>query len=480
MDEFKFSAKDFDAITTFEMYKKKSISSKKAAEELCCSERTFFRKYKKYVEKGAKSLLKVPRKKGSKFNAKCIVNLFKNEYLGFSIQHFKEKLDSEKNIKISYASLYRILKSDDVYSPYVQKKTIRNAKKAANSILKSDKNEKQPLQDFNIFIVEKPTNRIPKGDKAGFLIQMDASSATFFGDIKTHLHLAIDVCTGTFVGAILDYQETTKAYYIVLKQIFLNYGLPENILTDNRSCFVSTKCKKDTITSNGHVQIEYALRNLNIHLETTSLPTKKAIIERANGTFQRRLCAELHQKKIENLNDANEFIINKFLPEMNKLFGNKKCSENLYRPKLTEDDANLALSICFIRSFDKAGTISFEGEKYLPGIANSNGETKFIRTIKPKTQCMFIIALNDTKYISVDGTIFRAFKVNDMPLDYLNYASPNTYKLERSSFAENSKIIKEFNKQKYTPWRTDMYKLFLNKKSKQLNNIDKNTDKLNE
>ena len=465
-----FSQEDYFEIAIFEQYKRKVIKACEAANELDCSTRTFYRKYKKYLESGLKSLIKPPRKRESKFDSNSLVELYKNEYYGFSIEHFKEKLKLDKNIDVSYATVYRALRSSFVLSPYAQRKTIRKAKKDSIPELKYVKNEVKPLENSNIYITEKPTNRLPKGDKAGFLIEMDASSATFFGNKITHLHLAVDVCTGNIVGAYLDKQETATAYFNVLKQIFTNYGLPQTILTDNRSCFVSTRSKKDTTTSDGHVQIEYALKSFGVHIETTSQATRKAIIERANGTCQRRLCAELRQKGIETLEAANEYLINHFVPEMNKLFGGRECKENLYGRKIDENEAKIRLCCTFIRSFDKAGTVSFKGKKYYPAIVTEQGEINIIRNIKDKTECVLSVTIDDLKFITIDGHVFKAVPIETLKIDYQNLSSPDVYKLDRTNIATSSEIEKEFKKPKYTPWRTNMFKLFLHKKGKNWSN----------
>ena len=68
----------------------------------------------------------------------------------------------------------------------------------------------------------------------GELLQMDASVHKWFGNQKTYLHAALDDCTGMIVGAYFDYQETLNGYYHITKQFLSKYGIPAQILTDNR------------------------------------------------------------------------------------------------------------------------------------------------------------------------------------------------------------------------------------------------------
>lgn len=73
-----FSQEDYFEIAIFEQYKRKVIKACEAANELDCSTRTFYRKYKKYLESGLKSLIKPPRKRESKFDSNSLVELYKN------------------------------------------------------------------------------------------------------------------------------------------------------------------------------------------------------------------------------------------------------------------------------------------------------------------------------------------------------------------------------------------------------------------
>ena len=66
---------------------------------------------------------------------------------------------------------------------------------------------------------------------------MDASVYIWFGNIKTHLHIAIDDATGAILGAYFDRQETLNGYYQVFYQILTKYGIPAEFLTDRRTVF---------------------------------------------------------------------------------------------------------------------------------------------------------------------------------------------------------------------------------------------------
>lgn len=77
---------------------------------------------------------------------------------------------------------------------------------------------------------------------------MDASFYMWFGMIVTALHLAVDKATKKVLYGWFDYQETSRAYYILLMNIILIYGIPKKIKTDKRSSFSTNKINKVNMT----------------------------------------------------------------------------------------------------------------------------------------------------------------------------------------------------------------------------------------
>ena len=68
-----FSQEDYFEIAIFEKYKRKVIKACEVTNELDWSTLTFYRKYKKYLESGLKSLIKPLRKRESKFDSNSLV-----------------------------------------------------------------------------------------------------------------------------------------------------------------------------------------------------------------------------------------------------------------------------------------------------------------------------------------------------------------------------------------------------------------------
>ena len=152
----------------------------------------------------------------------------------------------------------------------------------------------------------------------GELLQMDASFHLWFGNFKSTLHAAIDDATGEIVGAFFDLQETLNGYYHITKQFLENYGIPVQILTDDRTIFNYQKCGKSSEERNTFTQYGFMCHRLGISLSTSSIPQVKGRIERLFQTLQSRLVVELSLNNVTSIEEANMF-----LPQFIKLFNNE-------------------------------------------------------------------------------------------------------------------------------------------------------------
>ena len=82
-------------------------------------------------------------------------------------------------------------------------------------------------------------------------VQMDASPKIWFGDVVSHLHLAVDKVTKKVLFGWFEYEEITRVYFILLFNTIINYGIPKRIKTDNRTTFSNQENKVDTTQFDG-------------------------------------------------------------------------------------------------------------------------------------------------------------------------------------------------------------------------------------
>jgi hypothetical protein len=157
----------------------------------------------------------------------------------------------------------------------------------------------------------------------GMLLQMDGSHHAWQqdrGPVLT-LHLAIDDATGTAPHAVFQEQETTEGYLLLMRGVVQKLGIPLAVYTDRHAAFVSRILPEEKSGAHqGHTQFARALQELGVTQIFALSPEGKGRVERANGTFQDRLVAELRLAGASTLADAN-CVLEEFLPRFNERFG---------------------------------------------------------------------------------------------------------------------------------------------------------------
>jgi len=382
---------------------------KSAQLKLGYSEQHMYRLKKIYKEKGKDRFIHGNRGRKPKITidqslSNNIVLYYKTEYQGFNFNHFKFMLHIEKNIDVSYSKIYNELTiKNGILSPRAKKSTRKKYKKI--QLLKKKENKNKTEKEIEKIVtsqiaLEDATPRLPRTFYFGENIELDASSYVFFGDTKTNLHLSIDTATNKCTVAYIDDQETLNGYYHVLYQILVNYGIPMKFTTDGRTIFEYLSKKMKTDEKAYFTQFKNACKTLGIDLNVTSKSQKKPRVEKYNETFQDRLSKELHHLNITD--KANEYLINTFIPEFNKLYGLEINEKDSVFEKVTDiDSLNYILAILSIRKFNSGNSISYKGKIYLP----YDKDNKLV-CYRNGTECTIIEAFNGKLYTQICDEIF--------------------------------------------------------------------------
>lgn len=384
-----------------------------AAIKLNLSRRQIDRLIIKYKEKGKSSFVHgnrghIPTKALDKSISENIILLYRNKYYDCNFNHFKDLLKDKENINVSYNYIYQTLTNNNIYSPKIRKNTKKRLKKI--EVLSKKENNYKSKKEIEIMVnhlinIEDAHPRQEKPKYFGEVIEMDGSIHLWFGPIKTCLHLAIDVCTGTIVGGIFQKQETLKGYYIIYKQILEKYGIPYKFKTDNRTVFnyESLNTSKRTSDKDVLTQFGYACKILGTDLETTSVSQAKGTIERANGTFQGRLVQELRIEGITDIDKANNYLINVFIPYFNNRFAlNYKKFPSVFELAPSKNKINYTLAILTPRKIDNGNSIKFNNKYYQPYDCYNN-----LVCFKPHTECLVINAFDGSLLVTIDEKVYK-------------------------------------------------------------------------
>ena len=392
----------------------KELTQKEAALKLEITDRQVRRlivKYKNigddaFIHKNSKNkhAKKIPNDTSNE-----IVETYLNDYSDYGFSHFYEEQGYKYGI--SFSSMINIFITNEIISPYAQHKTVKlyneNMKKAIREksiTVEQEKLFEQRKQEEFEKHIRKSTLHYSFGQE----VQMDAAFWIWFGTEETALHLSVDKATKKVLSGWFDYEETTSAYMVVLMNVIINYGIPEKIKTDKRSSFSINNAKSSKSKLNV-TQFKRMCEDLEISLVCSSDPLFKPNAERENGTFKRRLKAELRHEGITNIAEANKYLNEVFIPKINKRFSydinpNKNVmKQNNYSDK----ELNLIISIRHERTIDNASSIKYFNNYYLP-IDEPSGE---VMSFKSGTKCTVINTYDNKLYGIINDNIYSLLLV---------------------------------------------------------------------
>lgn len=432
----------------------REITVKEAMELLDLKERQIYNLKKTFKDQGKNGFIHGNRGKANPNKKdenliKTLEELYLEKHYDFNFEHFYEEHVFGK-FDISYDVMLKRFTKDDIISPLAHKKTIKLYKDKMNEVIKEDdsniKEEKVELFKSRIIEAEKAHPRRSSNLYAfGQEVQMDACNKMWFGGIPSFLHLAVDKATKKVLFGWFEYEEITRGYYVLLFNMIINYGIPAKIKADNRSTFSANnakeKEKKVFMTQFGKV-----CERLDIVLHTTSVSTAKANVERENKTFKDRLIAELRYEGITDIDEANKYLNEVFIPKMNKKFSyviDEKTSlmkENSY----TEEELKLIISERKDKIIDNASCINYKRKYYIP----INLETGEVTNFQKGTKCTLIIDY-DGEYIGeIENHHYKMLELEN-----------RDSVMKKESEITDSIIEKEHHKYippKNHPWRKNM------------------------
>ena len=408
----------------------KELTQKEAALKLEITDRQVRRLINKYYKEGENAFVHKNvgkpshNKKISNDISNEIMNDYLNNYSDYGFTHFYEEHGFKYGI--SFSTMINIFEINDIISPFAQHKTVRlyneNMKNAMRERKITEPQEKlyeQRKQEEFERHIRKSTLHYSFGQE----VQMDAAFCIWFGKEESALHLAVDKATKKVLSGYFDYEETTSAYLNVLMNMIINFGIPAKIKTDKRNSFSINNAKSSKSKLNV-TQFKRICEDLEINLVCSSNPLFKPNVERENGTFKRRLKAELRHEGITTIEEANKYLNEIFIPKMNKRFSydiNPKknvMKENTYSDK----ELNFIISIKHKRTIDNASSLKFFHNYYLP-IDDETGE---VMSFKSGTKCDVVTSYDNTLYGIINDKVYSLYLIEQPEKKTTN--SKNGYK----------------------------------------------------
>ena len=263
------------------------LNQAEAAALLGVSERTFRRWRDRYDEDGAA---------GPGDRAEEVERLYRERYPGFAVKHFHEHLVKDHGFGWGYTWLKLPLQWMGVVARAPRKGAHRR------------KRERRPL--------------------AGMMLRQDGSRHAWLeGEPALNLIVTLDDAKGAIYSAFLVEEEGTVSTYWALKEVFSQHGLPMSLYTDRGSHYFRTT-KAGEIDRGCPTQVGRALAQLGVEHIGAFSPQARGRSERAFGTLQDRLVKELRLAGITEVEAANAFIRDVYLPAHNARFAVEPAGES--------------------------------------------------------------------------------------------------------------------------------------------------------
>ena len=408
----------------------KELTQKAASLKLGITDRQVRRLITKYKDIGDyafihKNLNNQNAKKIPNDISNGIMNDYLTEFSDYNFTHFYE----ERGFKygISFSTMITIFKINDIISPYAQHKTVKLYNESMNKAIMEHSITEAQSQLFEQRKQEKFERHIRKSNlrySFGEEIQMDAAFWIWFGTEETALHLAVDKATKKVLSGYFDYEETTSAYLIVLMNVIINFGMPQRIKTDKRNSFSINNARSSKSKLNV-TQFGRICEDLEIELLCNSNPLFKPNAERENGTFKRRLKAELRHNGITTIDEANKYLNEVFIPKINSRFSYEiNPKRNLMRNNpYTEEELNFIISIRHERTIDNASSLKYFNNYYLP----IDIETGEVMSFSSGTKCMIVNTFDNKLFGIINEKTYLLILV-EQPTNKITNASRNGFK----------------------------------------------------
>jgi molybdenum-dependent DNA-binding transcriptional regulator ModE len=158
----------------------------------------------------------------------------------------------------------------------------------------------------------------------GQMVQLDGSHHDWFEGRREKAVLMVMVDDATNITHAQFFEgETTRASFDVFEGWVGAHGLPGSLYVDRDSiyrCERVASVAEQIAGKEPRTQFGRAMEELGVEIIMAHSPQAKGRVERRNGLLQDRLVKELRLAGISDLEEGNRFLIEKFLPALNKKF----------------------------------------------------------------------------------------------------------------------------------------------------------------
>jgi transposase len=316
-------------------WERRELSAIEAGEILGVSERQFRRYRHRYDEDGLAGLLdrrlgKASVKRVPVDKIVWMLGQYRTHHMGWNVKHFHEHLRRQHDFGWGYTWT--------------------------------------KLQLHAAGLVERATRRGPHRRKRprkpceGMMLHQDGSPFAWLeGAPELDLIVTLDDATSKIYSAFLIEEEGTVSTFRALLDVFTAEGLPSSLYTDRGSHYFLTPTAGEPVDKERLTQVGRALTRLGIEHIPAYSPQARGRSERMFGTLQGRLPKELSLFGIRDIEAANRYIREVYLPIHNDQFATPpQIPDSAF---VAVDPASLVDILCIEqnRVVARDNTVAYEG-----------------------------------------------------------------------------------------------------------------------
>ncbi|WP_299022847.1 ISNCY family transposase [uncultured Photobacterium sp.] len=309
------------------------ISINSAATLLNKSRRTIERYLSRYRKEGIRFVVhgnkgRAPVNKIPESLKKEVQSLIQTKYFDFNLQHLSELLEKNEGLAIKRETLRTW--AHDIHH-------VKRAKRRRSRVRKYRERMESP----------------------GLMLQMDGSPHRWFGDEKSCLIAIIDDATSDIYAQFFP-SETTEGCMKVMRAYIEKRGIFRTLYVDRAGIFGGPKrCNFS--------QMQRACDELGIEIIFANSPQGKGRIERSFDTFQDRLVPELRLHSITDMESANRYLQEEFIPNywVKNIMVQAKSARTAFKCLPPDLDLNTICVQKEYRTIRRDHTFSFDSKMYV-------------------------------------------------------------------------------------------------------------------
>jgi transposase len=261
-----------------------------------------------------------------------VKRLYRQKYWEWNVKHFHEQL-----------------KKHGVWYKYTWTKNLLQEEGLVPKHKKRDKHRKQR----------------PRKPLVGMMVHIDGSDHEWLPLLagqRQSLILVVDDANNDIYYAKLAPEETTKECMLALKSTVVKKGLFCSVYSDRAEHFFHTPKAGGKVDLSNLTQIGRAMYELGIEMIPAYSPEARGRSERMFETWQGRLPNELRLHGIDNVPNANRYILETFLPDIRKRFMKTPVEKGSAFTPCHRRDLDLVFSIKKYRVVNCDNTIQWDNK----------------------------------------------------------------------------------------------------------------------